>query len=675
MHFLYKDSSSALSLIRTQALLLCVVTLLLPSVRAANAPAFNVSPSKVYLDTAVSGAPPAPQVIVVNNTVANSVLKWLASVSGTGAPYCIVTPSQGTLVDQSAVLVSISASVPTQGGTYSCTVTLSDNGSSPKATNSGTVTVNYAVYGKSTTPPPPNTMPPDVPQDVTVTATGLGTVSFNWHNGGDSYSQVAGYDVYRDGEKLAVTGLNSYQDSGLATASYHTYAVAAFDAYQNTSAQTPAKAVTTFAPVPSGVATTYASLYQGLESDIATDIALLNPEWTGVKYPVNYSASLTSANDNGGLRWNFTNLTNVNQELSGLQAIGINAVMVTVGFPIFDQNFYEFIGQTPSQAQQTVANYESFYQLVAQAIHGRKDSFGKPMRMIVEANPLLTVDGTSTTLNATGYYQSLSFTTYEQRRSANTVATAQYVQPDYLLVQSEPDTDARDGYRPELNTPATDVAMVQLIVNNLQAANIPGLHSTIMLGSGMGSWQANWQEYLGTPGTATGLLGITGLDGIDNHVYYLTGEQSSSGLNAELNVSLQMIAAAHAAGKFASIAEFWLNKSLIAGASNSDVEARDTFSFWAPLDQEFMPMMFKLANANSLEYLSAFNDYLFWAYEPYSALPCVPIYPGTGSQNLACDTSILAADSAAALLALGLGQLSSLGTSYQADIAAYWLPH
>src|ERR1700691_4565882 len=238
----------------------------------------------------------------------------------------------------------------------------------------------------------------------------------------------------------------------------------------------------------------------------------------------------------------------------------MNAVMVSLGFPIFDQYFWEFIGQTSTQAAQTVQNYLSFYESVAKDIHGRKDINGNPMRMIIEANPLLTVDNPGGNPDPTGYYQSLSLATYEQRRSANTVTTAKYVQPDYLIVQSEPDTDARDDYRPELHTPATDVAMIQLIVNNIEAANIAGLHSTIMLGSGMGTWQLSWQQYLGTPGTGTGLLGIAGLDGIDNHVYNFTGQQSSTGLTEELSVSLQMIDSAHAAGKFASIAEFWPNK-------------------------------------------------------------------------------------------------------------------
>jgi hypothetical protein len=622
------------------------------------------------------GAAPAAQVVVVNNTVAGSTLKWRASLSGSGAAYCAVSPSQGTLVGQSAVMLTVSATVPSVGGAYQCTVALSDNGSSPQAPNGRSAIVHYGVYGKSTTLQPPDTTPPNVPQYLSVAATGSSTVSFNWFGSGDPANRyVAGYAVYRDGAQIAVTGMTSYQDSGLAKASYHTYTVTAFDSSQNNSAEAPPIAVTTFAPVPAGVPATYQSLYQGVQANMATDFTLVNAQSTGAKYPVNYSVCLTGANDNGGIRINFTNMTAVNQQLNAAQALGMNAVMVSLGFPIFDQNFYEFLGQTPAQAQQTVQNYLTYYELVAQDIHGRKDINGTPMRMIVEANPLLTVDNPGTNMNPTAYYQSLSFATYEQRRSANTVTTAQYVQPDYLIVQSEPDTDARDDYRPELNTPATDVAMVQQLVNDLTAAKVPGLHSTVKLGAGMGTWQANWQEYLGTPGADTGLLGITGLDGIDNHVYFLTG-QSASGMALELGTSMQMIAAVHAAGKFASICEFWPHKSLIVGESFMDVAARDPFNFWAPLDQQYLPIIFEMANQGSLEYLSAFNDGEFYAYEPYTSLPCVPVYPAaTASQNQACDRSILSAVTATFQSALALGQLSATGTAYKAEIAAYWMPH
>jgi len=611
----------------------------------------------------------------VNDTVAGSVLKWRASVTGSGAAYCAIHPSQGTLWGSGGVLLTVSPSVPAKGGLYQCTVTLSDNGSSPPASNSASVNVNYGVYARGTVLPPPNTVPPNAPLDLTATATSLSSVTLNWYGGGDpAGGYTAGFAVHRDGQQIGVTGLPSYQDNGLATASYHTYTVTEFDSLQNTSAQTPASAVTTFAPAPSGVPAAYQALYQGLQSNTATDFALVNAQSTGAKYPVNYSACLMNADANGGLRTYFTNLTAVDLELNALQALGTNAAEVEVGFPIFDQNFYEFIGQTPAQAQQTVQNYLTFYELVAQDIHRRKDINGKPMRMIVEANPLLTVAMPGTNLNPTFYYQSLSLATYEQRRSASTVTIAKYVQPDYLIVQSEPDTDALNGYRPELNTAATDVAMVQRIVNDLNAGQVPGLHSTVKVGSGMGSWQTNWQQYLGTPGTGTGLLGITGLDGIDNHVYYETGH-SASGLNIEMDTSMQMIALAHAAGKFASIAESWLLKTLIVGESDIDTRARESFAFWAPIDQQYIPVIFELANQGSLEYLSAFNNGEFWTYEPYAALPCLPVYPGWGSQNVACDLSILSSTYATVESALQLGQLSGTGTAYKAEIAKYWMPH
>jgi chitinase len=117
--------------------------------------------------------------------------------------------------------------------------------------------VSYGVYAKGSTLPPPNTTPPNVPQYLSVAATGLSTVSFNWYSSGDPANRyVAGYAVYRDNAQIAVTGLTSYQDSGLAKASYHTYTVTAFDSSQNASAEAPPIAVTTFASVPAGVPAT-----------------------------------------------------------------------------------------------------------------------------------------------------------------------------------------------------------------------------------------------------------------------------------------------------------------------------------------------------------------------------------------------------------------------------------
>jgi hypothetical protein len=118
------------------------------------------------------------------------------------------------------------------------------------------------------------------------------------------------------------------------------------------------------------------------------------------------------------------------------------------------------------------------------------------------------------------------------------------------------------------------------------------------------------------------------------------------------------------------------HKSLIVGESDLDVDTRDNFAFWAPLDQQYISTIFELANQGSLEYLSAFNTGELYFYEPYNALPCVPVYPAvTPSQNQTCDISILNAVANNVQSALGAGQISSTGSAYQAEIASYWVAH
>src|ERR1039457_2179935 len=124
---------------RTLARIVGVASLLLPSIHAASTPAFSVSPPNLYLAAAVDGASPASQVIVVNNTVANSTLKWRASLTGSGAAYCAVNPRQGNLVGQGAVFVSGLASVPAVSCSFQGAGTLSGNGSPPPAPNSASV--------------------------------------------------------------------------------------------------------------------------------------------------------------------------------------------------------------------------------------------------------------------------------------------------------------------------------------------------------------------------------------------------------------------------------------------------------------------------------------------------------------------------------------------------------
>lgn len=87
---------------------------------------------------------------------------------------------------------------------------------------------------------------PSVPANVTATATSAAAVTVAWSASTDNVG-VTGYDVYRNGGKVATVGgsVTSWQDTSVAASTTYTYAVDAFDAAGNISALSPGVAVTT----------------------------------------------------------------------------------------------------------------------------------------------------------------------------------------------------------------------------------------------------------------------------------------------------------------------------------------------------------------------------------------------------------------------------------------------
>ena len=409
----------------------------------------------------------------------------------------------------------------------------------------------------------------------------------------------------------------------------------------------------------------YETLYADLQGFISTNDSQISSAWDDSTYAVNYATELLSADGNGGFAILQPGVkAAMLEEVQAEHDMGATAVTVQTGFPIFDENLYIFLGQTPAQAQQTVQTWIAYYTSVAQAIHGLG------MKMIVEANPLLTIaTGSANSIDASGYYKSLDLATYVQRRSAHNLLVAQTIKPDYLLLQTEPTTDAVNSQNQALSSvlsdPKADTDMIGEFVAALERAQVPGLHTTMPLGSGVGSWQGNWQAYV------TDLATIPGLDKIDTHVYNL-----QPGLD-EIGIAEQVADMAHSAGKGASISEYWLHKSTsLSGFAGSgdpllDVRARDTFSFWSPLDQQFLSMMIKLANYKQFDYISAFGFFYWFNLIDYASLtaPCPPAYPASSaSQNSACDSAIQTRQNQGARQALDNRQLSVTGQAYQGEL-------
>src|SRR5205809_651817 len=93
--------------------------------------------------------------------------------------------------------------------------------------------------------PPPDTTPPSVPTGLTASAVSSSQINLSWAASSDIVG-VSGYRVYRNGTQIATTSATSFtNNTGLSPSTTYTYAVAAFDAAGNLSAQSsPASATT-----------------------------------------------------------------------------------------------------------------------------------------------------------------------------------------------------------------------------------------------------------------------------------------------------------------------------------------------------------------------------------------------------------------------------------------------
>ncbi|MDF3128522.1 DNRLRE domain-containing protein [Kiritimatiellaeota bacterium B1221] len=92
--------------------------------------------------------------------------------------------------------------------------------------------------------------PPSLPQNLTASAVSTSQINLTWDASTDNVG-VQGYDILRNLEWIDVSLTPSYSDSGLSPNTSYTYTVAAFDAEDNTSANSaPATATTQGAVIP-----------------------------------------------------------------------------------------------------------------------------------------------------------------------------------------------------------------------------------------------------------------------------------------------------------------------------------------------------------------------------------------------------------------------------------------
>ncbi len=172
---------------------------------------------------------PANLTAVLSGTTAN--LSWTASTDNIGVTGYQITRNG---LPHTTVLNTFYNGTGLAAGTYTYTVAAVDGaGNVSAASNSASVTV--------APPPATDTTAPTVPANLVITLLGT-TIGLSWDISSDN-TAVTGYRVSRGGAVRGTTIDTTFQDSGVAGATY-TYSVVAFDAAGNTSGASNSVTVT-----------------------------------------------------------------------------------------------------------------------------------------------------------------------------------------------------------------------------------------------------------------------------------------------------------------------------------------------------------------------------------------------------------------------------------------------
>ena len=383
----------------------------------------------------------------------------------------------------------------------------------------------------------------------------------------------------------------------------------------------------------------YSATCTQLQGYLDTFNSTISSQWNGSKPPVAFGAELTAAEANRGLQALIAPnaINSVQLQLNGLASVGVQSVTVGVGFPILYQPFYQY-NNDPQDYNKVL----TFYQSVMAELRKRG------LKVVIESSVLFPSSATDMPLAA--YYATLNSAQITAGRAQVAVTVAQMLQPDWLNLGSEPDTQSVLLGLSSPYTPQQYSAELSTILAQLRAA---GINGKPLIGAGVGTWSSNASAFIQAEVA-------TGLDYIDLHVY-----SANLGFLADAAAEFDM---ARAAGKGVAISEAWMRKltdSQFQGKSDLGVESLlsssastslDNFSFWSPLDSEFLNTLVKLAYWKNLSYISPYPIQFLFAYLDYNS-----------TTGLTAD-QINAQESPAFTAALQKGTLSATGQAYSAAI-------
>lgn len=379
----------------------------------------------------------------------------------------------------------------------------------------------------------------------------------------------------------------------------------------------------------------HAELYAYLDGKLEAFDATLDSRWDGARHPVTFAAELLTANGNRGLALLAPQaLIGVRLELDRMRGLGLGTVTVSLPYPILDAEFMAWNGTAGREVELT-----AFYAAVVAEAHARG------LKVAIESGAMFPgAYSAGSGLNAASYYPTLTWNRYVIGRADQVVVIARDIRPDFIGLGSEPDTEADLSGQNNLRAPVGFAAMVSYITDRLAGSGLTG----VPVLAGVGTWTAHGDAFVES------LCGISGLWGIDLHQYPVNLDF--------LDRALALAELARARGKRVTFMEAWLQKETDAElgglnpAFDTTIYARDSYSFWAPLDTRFLEVMVKLAHVAEVDMLSAFWSRYFWAYLDHAQVASA-VPPLTSDQIVALSTQAAAA-------ALVSGSVTSTGQAY-----------
>jgi len=372
------------------------------------------------------------------------------------------------------------------------------------------------------------------------------------------------------------------------------------------------------AVAPVDVPAAYRDLYSVLALQIASaesQLAPLNPQRS--PQPL-YAAELLPANCNRGEALLQPGaIMGVQLYLDRLQQLGIRGVTLPIGYPILIDRF-------PRSSE-----YLQFYRQVVAEIRNRRMTLDIESAVMFTNSPFSPVQWD---------YSKMTLSDLTRERHDMIARIVSQLAPDYLNLGSEPDTDAKLTTYAQLATPSVYAQYIGAVMQGIDRGQTK-------IGTGIGTWDS--LAFL----DVELLLPI---DFIALHIYPLDGASASTAIEACNRT--------RARGKRLIIDEAWLFKMRpgeTAGiAADTAVFGRDVFSFFAPLDQQFLHYLDDLARAEGIEYVSPFWSTYFFAYLPYNASTATASYSDlVGQVNAAAVQNLIA------------GSISGTGRYYAAVVA------